>query len=265
MALPEYFRAPILLLEELGINEPHEIDIEAIAEYCRATVVYEPLDSCAARILGYGDSALITVDIHSTRARQRFSAGHELGHWMHDRGKIAFSCDELTLDTQWSELNPEQRANRYAAELLLPEPMFLKHSLNKEITFATVRGLSGLFQTSITATAIRLVDLGSFPCVIIWNQQGRGPKFIRSPSVPECIWPHKEPGRNTIVHDLMKGKRNIEGPAELFADEWIDYPNSSRYGIIEDSLLIGKDTVLTLLWWKDEAQLVDIERAEMDS
>ena len=46
------YRSPAAILEELGITEPEDLDIEAIAQSCGATIVYERLDGCAARILG---------------------------------------------------------------------------------------------------------------------------------------------------------------------------------------------------------------------
>lgn len=42
---------PPELLRDLGIREPKDLDIEAIAEYCGATVVYRPLEGCEARII----------------------------------------------------------------------------------------------------------------------------------------------------------------------------------------------------------------------
>lgn len=84
-------KPPATVLSELGVSVPSDIVIEGIAEYCGATIVYEPLDGCEARILGAGDRAIITVNANSPRPRQRFSAGHELGHWMRDRRKLAFS------------------------------------------------------------------------------------------------------------------------------------------------------------------------------
>ena len=57
-----HFRSPDKLLRELSIGEPKQIDVEAIAQYCRATITYEPLQGCAARILAFGDRAIITID-----------------------------------------------------------------------------------------------------------------------------------------------------------------------------------------------------------
>jgi len=113
------------LLDDLGITEPEELDLRVIAQHCGATIVSKPLDGCAARIVGNEDRAIITVDSKSKIERQRFSAGHELGHWMFDRGKVSlYSCEENLFLREWSKNNPEARANRYASDLLLPLRMF---------------------------------------------------------------------------------------------------------------------------------------------
>src|SRR5215813_11483377 len=151
------YKKPSTLLEELGILEPEDIDIEAIAQYCRATVRYKEIEGAQARIVGIGDKAIISVSKAMKRARQRFSVGHELGHWMRDHGTIGFSCSHKDFLTEWSSDNPERRANRYAADLLLPESMFRPLSRNRDITLATAQTLADRFQTSLVATAIRLV------------------------------------------------------------------------------------------------------------
>jgi Zn-dependent peptidase ImmA (M78 family) len=122
----------------------------------------------AARIIGIGDRAFIAVDSESHPARQRFSAAHELGYWMLDRGKLAsFVCSEKKFVNDRTGDNPEHRANHCAADLLLPSFMFEPFAKNKEITFQAVRELCSLFQTGITATTICLVELGSFPAIIV--------------------------------------------------------------------------------------------------
>jgi len=77
--MPSFYKAPDAILEELGVREPADLKIEAIAEYCGATIIYAPLEGTEARILGYGDRAIITVNSAAPRGRQRFSGGHELG------------------------------------------------------------------------------------------------------------------------------------------------------------------------------------------
>src|SRR6266850_7589222 len=66
--------APESLLEQLGIRRPEDIDVEVIAQFCGATVTYELLVACEARVLGLGNRAIITVNSESIEPRRRFSA-----------------------------------------------------------------------------------------------------------------------------------------------------------------------------------------------
>ena len=46
------------------------------------------------------------------------------------------------------------------------------------------------------------------------------------------------------------------------ANEWIDHSEASKYTLVEDSRRMGQDLVLTLLWWKDEAQILSLRDDE---
>lgn len=252
------------ILEEFGISSPDEIDVNAIAQYFGATVVAEPLHGSAARILGVGDRAFITVDSRSVPARQRFSAAHEFGHWMMDRGKLSgFTCTEKQLVTGWSGNDPERRANRFAADLLMPTYLFAPAAKDKEMTFTTVRDLCQSFETSITATAIRLIEAGSFPAMVVCSTSA-GIKWESRPrDLPSAIELRDQPGKFTNAAELLLDRKPDRNPVEVEASDWLTTPRSKHYSIIEDSKLIYKDTVLSLLWWKDERQLIDLE-SEMD-
>ena len=256
------YKSPETVLRELGIEQPSEIDIEAICQYCGATVVYESLSGSEARIVGYKDRAIITVRQSSQRPRQRFSAGHEFGHWMRDRKTLAFDCKDKLFATEWWKDNPEYRANEYAVELLLPQGMFSPLAKERDITFKTVRDLAEEFTMSLTATAIRLVRLGSFPAVIACYEDGRRRWFKRGDNVPESFWPTDEPGSNTIAHDLIQGGAWERGATEVYADGWFDIEDAGRHTLVEDSVRITPSLVLSLLWWKDEQQLLDLDEDE---
>ena len=254
-----YFKHPKQLLEELGIASPEDIDIEAICQYCQATVVYEPLQGCEARIVGNRDRAIITVNQTSPRPRQRFSAAHELGHWMHDRGQIGVACDQDALVVEWSSQSPETRANRYASNILLPRDVFVPLADKKQLTLATVQELAREFQTSLTATALRLVEYGSYPGMLIcFSAKGRK-WFVRGLDVPNHLWPVEIPGEYTLAHKLLQEARIENQSLDTDADEWFTHRDSGNYTIHEESICITKDHVLSLLWWKDEQQLIDLQ------
>ncbi|MBI5198282.1 MAG: ImmA/IrrE family metallo-endopeptidase [Nitrospirae bacterium] len=198
----------------------------------------------------------------SIRSRQRFSAGHELGHWMRDRGKIAFSCTEKMFAAEWSQSDNEWGANRFAADLLLPEFMFRPRAKNREITFKTVTDLADIFQTSMTAAAIRLVEHGAFPAMLICTEKGRRRWFTRGAYVPEILWPSDKPGRETLAYELIHGSSNDEVPTDVSSAEWFDHPKAHQYAVRENSVKISPEIILTLLWWKNEQQILDLEEEE---
>lgn len=250
------YRDPKDLLDELGIIEPGDIDIDAIAEYCGATVLYQPLEGAEARIIGHGDRAIISVNNSSSRGRQRFSVGHELGHWAWDRGKIAFSCDDRKFAGEWTGSDKESVANRYASDLLLPVHMFKPVANKKPVIFETVRALADSFQTSLTATAIRLVQHGSFPSMVLCSNAAGRKWFVRSRELEEAnLWPRRDLSQDSLAFDRLRGTKSATAPEDVDADAWIDHCDAGDYIVKEDSVKITPDLVLTLLWWKNESQL----------
>lgn len=251
---PIRLTSPGLLLEHLGIDDPADLDVEAIAQACGATIVYENLQGCEARIIGAHGRAIITVAAGAPRPRQRFSAAHELGHWMHDRGKVAFACQEGQFVAEWGKANPERRANRFAVDLLLPRTMFKRRTRNRPVTFATVRELALEFQTSLTATAIRLVELSSFPALLICHDRGKRRWFAQSSGFALPVEPHETVRPGTVAFQLLKshGPRAAPGPRESVASAWIPIlPPDQDQALIEDSVATGSNMTLTLLWWRD--------------
>lgn len=250
--------SPETLLHELGIAEPREIDVEAIAYHCGAVVHYRDLDGCAARIIGYGDRAAISVDSGSIRRRQRFSIAHELGHWERDRGKAIYLCQAADLRSQWGQRqNPETRANEFAADLLMPAFMFKSASRDRPMTFDAVEELADQFDTSKTATAIRFVQMGTYPSMVVcYGMDGRH-WYKAGPDVPYFLYPKKELSHDTDAFDLLFGKISSTRPRIADAELWIDHRDSYRYTVFEHSIKISQDEILTMLWWKDESQILD--------
>ena len=254
------FKRADVVLDELGITAPDEIDIEAIAYCLGARVKYKPLDGCAARIVGRADKAIITVDSASSWRRIRFSIGHELGHWMRDRGRQTMLCKKSDL-AKWSHeyrRNPEALANAYASDLLMPRVMFAESAHGKPMTFDTVENLCNVFDTSKPATTIRLVDLGSFPAMVVCHSRERRLWYSKGPDLPDFLHPHRELRSDTKAFDLLYGGSGISRPTPVDADAWINLRNSTGYIVHEHSTVTSDGNVLSLIWWKDESQLVDL-------
>ena len=247
------------LLRSLGIMEPEEIDIYAIAQSTGATVVEKQVTGCEARIVGYGEKALIVVNSGSIWSRRRFSAAHELGHWMRDAKRISLGCNpEAVIGSE--NANVETRANGYASDVLMPKFMFEPRAKGRPATLETASDLADVFQTSLTATSLRLVDYGSFPAMVVCSDSQRVRWFRRSVEVPRSLWPETA-GRLTFADELLRGAPGgARTSGDVYSDQW--FPSASPHTIHEDSRRINSELVLTLLWWNDEGSLVEIQEKQ---
>lgn len=255
----KHFKSAAQLHKELGITDPQYIDIEAIAYHCGILVQYRNLDGCAARLVGQGDTAIVSVERSTSLGRKRFSIGHEIGHWMRDRGKGIFLCQNKEFRSRWgSERDPETLANEYAASLLLPWPMFKPRASGKPIIFETVEELSEEFRVSRTAVSVRLVESGLLPAMIVCHGQEGRRWYRKGPELPDFLHPHRELSHYTDAFELLFGKKTETRPATVPSDEWINLRNADRYSVVEHSFKFADDAIITLIWWKDESQLDDL-------
>lgn len=249
------------LLQYLGIVDPSDIDVEVIARYCGAKVKYRNLSGCEASIVGVANKAIITIDSTSRYERRRFSIGHEIGHWMYDRGQgiIEIKCQPKDIGAQWSNLlNPEARANAFAAALLMPPYLFLPLTKNRDITLDTATELASQFSTSLTATSIQLVKSGSLPAMLVCFSHKKREWFVSGPDVPEFFYPLKKLDPESEAFDILYGEKKMCKPIEVTADIWIDRDDAGEYSLYEQSVKISDNMVLSMLWWKDESQIVDV-------
>jgi IrrE N-terminal-like domain len=247
------------LLQELGVTEPEEIDLEAIAFYLGARVRYWPLDGCEACIIGNADAAIINVNSQSSGRRKRFSIAHELGHWCHHRGRslVCRVDDYRPRDT----LSPERVADAYAADLLMPR--YLLDAAVREypkLTLKAVMALADLFATSSTATAIRVVEGNYFPALVVSHGINGRKWFARAAMVPDRWFPKAELDADSFAFDVLHaGKPADAHPRKIGADAWFDRWNAGTYDIYEQTMRISAEEVLTLLLISDQRMLEDEE------
>ena len=182
---------------------------------------------------------------------------------MNDRGKASFSCEERQFVQDWSKGNPEARANRFASDLLLPVQIFKPLAAKlKIIDLSSAGNLGTTFQMSLTSTAIRLVEHGPLPAMLIcYSAQGRE-WFVRNPDVSKSLWPVNAPTSDSYAFDLLRGSEETEGKGEVSAAAWFDHELTERYYVHEHSMRTGYGDVLSMVWWKDERMLIAIDEHE---
>jgi hypothetical protein len=246
------------LLQDLGVTEPREIDLEAIAYHVNARIRYRPLDGCEACIVGGAANAIISVNNASSARRKRFSIAHELGHWHHHRGRrLACRVDDAIRPPGGA--SPEQIANGYAADLLMPYYLFrpLARSLGAP-TLKAVDTLAEIFKTSRSATAIRLVESDQAPALLICHSKVGKKWFVRSKSVPSKWWPREDLDQESFAFGVQFGDYpEGSAPRKIGADAWFDRRDAERYEVYEQTMRTSGGDTLTLVTVRDPKMLDD--------
>ena len=154
----------MLTVHDKAIIERHQneppIDVMKIASEFGLKVFAASLDEGISGMIVRDKSFetpsgfVIIVDRNEASVRQRFTAAHELGHFLLHRDLIGERIEDnyMLRSNQLSNWQ-EAQANRFAADLLMP-----RHLLNKYVEETAMKPaqLAKLFQVSELAMSIRL-------------------------------------------------------------------------------------------------------------
>lgn len=242
------------ILRDLKITDPAEISIEDIAWARGALVVEDGLRGAAARLI-YTEGvrpAIIRVNKSiSPPRRKRFAIAHELGHYelRHSPGAPTECAERQFLLWYKSQNQKEVEANLFAAELLMPKAFFQKRIEMTLPSMDLIGSLAEQFQTTLTATAIRYVDLCGERCALVLSSSGRVTWTRRSSEFPYWISPGRALSQNTFAANFFADQRVPAEMQTVRLDAWIDGNVSSRETIREHSRALSSyESVLTLLW-----------------
>lgn len=160
------------LLDVGGIHGPI-VDITALAESEGAIVVAEPEPNDFSGFLYQSGNSAPVIGVNSRHPpnRRRFTIAHELGHLLL-HSKQGVHLDQAVVQMRGEKAGTgtdehEIEANRFAAELLMPQPFLEKDLAAMGEIFAddekAVAQLAKRYGVSSQAMAIRLSTLG-----LIW-------------------------------------------------------------------------------------------------
>ena len=224
-------------------------DLRALSYRWGVTSVEERDIESDAMLLPDGSGYSIVLKrahIPSQGRRQRFSLAHELGHLLSQkfqepglRGNARLQIKHRNHDYTNEE---EILCNRIAAEILMPRLVFQEDAWMEGWSLRSLRTLSPKYDTSLVATAKRMVELMPEPCLLsIWKpphisneiprlqsyDTGRSHYGIRNASllpreslrlVTRALDSHKvESGFAPVVDTKHGTGRPIDVPAEALA------------------------------------------------
>ncbi len=236
-----------------GLTEPCELILEDIA-FARGVIVTEGLlEKMEARLIRSGNRGLIRISQDIIyKGQKRFAIAHELGHWqLHSKISQYFFCTSNDMVASYKTSSQEGEANIFAASLLMPSNLFVDRANNKEFSFKTISSLAEYFIASLTATAIRYVNLSDDYCAIVCSEAGKIKWWQGSDDFENKFWitPGAKLSTNTIAGCLFSNSHKSESPQEIDIEVWCDRsPYCESDTFIEESKYFERyNQVITLL------------------
>ncbi|MFS0841289.1 ImmA/IrrE family metallo-endopeptidase [Paenibacillus sp. 1P03SA] len=130
------------------------VPIEDVLKHYGFTVMYlTDLDNSVSALADITDK-VIAVNANHSITRQRFTLGHELGHYLLGHAHGAFNDVQSNRNKANSPV--EQEADEFAAELLVPSQVLKKMELSNIATMAAVFNVSNEM-LSIQLTKHRII------------------------------------------------------------------------------------------------------------
>ncbi|TDW24157.1 ImmA/IrrE family metallo-endopeptidase [Kribbella kalugense] len=107
------------LLDELGINQEDPVDVFDIIDQLGLWLVFNPLNSLLGAVVPKGNGGIMLTTQRGPSI-QRYTAAHEVGHWLLDVNEPAFDAET---DIFHPSEDRERLAQLFAGQLLMPPPL----------------------------------------------------------------------------------------------------------------------------------------------
>ena len=113
-------------------------------------------------------------NLHDNK-RGRFTLAHELGHYFIPHHRLALmrgtirphgSINYLMDNKSWKI---EREADGFASSLLMPDGAFKSYIRGKKFDFHLLEDITSVFNVSLSATALRFVEIGNHPIMVVYG------------------------------------------------------------------------------------------------
>jgi hypothetical protein len=95
--------------------------------------------------------------------------------------------------------------------------------------------------------------------MLVCNGPRKREWFVCSGQVRNKIYLEHQPQRGSIAEGLLRGDWTDMEPREVRSDAWFTHRNAANHWVDEDSIQLSEGSVLFLLRWKGERQLIQID------
>jgi len=216
-------------LEELGITKlpviPRDICKRLGILYCE-----EPLKNIDGFLIvdpKSGNSLICVNSLIKEPGRKNFTVAHELGHFCMD--SLNQSCSKEVIESRKQKNPPiELMANEYAAELLMPTPIYQRLINTRSPGWGNIKELAAIGQTSLLSTALKFIDLTDYACALIISEGSQISWFHKSEMFSAVIdMDSKILSPHTYAYAAFNGLIPPNDFETVKADNWLSGRGSS--------------------------------------
>jgi len=247
-----------LFRQSRGLRDIRTCDLEAI-------VAEDDINVAEISLADPGFTACLLREPNSTPGiflapgqdigRRRFSIAHELGHFhipRHQTIGAGLHCSDADLNVGLNDKKrTEWEANDFAAELLMPERLFSADASRYAASFESAIKLAGtdMYNVSITAAALRIVQTSRAKCCLVSASRGRINWIARSSACPYILHGPGDPiPRQSAIAGVMRGEDSLTSQIDVDPNAWVDSRNADYYEVYESTHCIPTlDQILTLI------------------
>lgn len=238
-----------------GLNDPREYVLEDLAMAMGILVVDARLDSSAARLVRQGDHGLVRVsDAIRDSGQRRFAIAHEIGHFvMHQQVSQLLACTDADVQASYKSSPYEIEASIFAGGLLMPKEPFRKHAAARSPERAVISELAAIFDTSLTATALRFVETSKDYCAFVVSESDRIRWWRASDSFSNHdFWldAKSQIPRSSPASRYFRDQTVIPQPVEIDFEDWFgDQLDLDSDVVIEQAIPLPQyGQVISMLW-----------------
>jgi hypothetical protein len=231
------------LAQRYGVLSPEDIDLPTLCWGEGLYVEEGPIVGADAWMIDSGKFGIARIreDIPYV-GQKRFAIAHELGHWSLHRGKSQAYFEGPEQLTDYKRSPMEVEANAFAAEILMPEPLFMAGLSGARVGIDEIRDRANVFSVGPTAAIRRFVDLTQTDCLLVAHENGRSCWYKPSRS---CSLPRVRPGV-AVPPDTEGASYDRTFVRSVAVGEW--HASPERQGcLLEQTIRIPDGPNLTLL------------------
>jgi Zn-dependent peptidase ImmA (M78 family) len=237
------------VLAELDVPDPRLGAIETLADLRGLEVREAALQGARANLVRVGKNGMVTVSQGLTPEERRFAIAHELGHFeLHKSESYLGLCSGDQLITDYETGGTEAEANTFAAEFLMPRQLFQPRTQAREVSWDVPGRLADEFTVTLTAAALRFVELSDERVAVVYSVDGKVKWTRRNRSFGSLIEKGAKLDSYSLAIDAFKGKKLPARPETVETSAWKPGARDDEK-LKEHSIHMPNfGAVMTLLW-----------------